>query len=146
MRPLPEAPTTPGSPTTWNPIIFFDGECGLCHRFVRFVIRHDRARVFHFAPLNGPTFEAFRPRLPDPQLDSLILLDEAGLHDRSTAVLRVLRRIGGAWGLLALPVAVTPPTLRDRLYDLLAKARYRAFGRADYCALPRPTERNRFLP
>jgi predicted DCC family thiol-disulfide oxidoreductase YuxK len=146
MTSIPLVTSHPVDLSTFQPIIFYDGSCGLCHRCVRFVLRHDRRGVFAFAPLQGVTFEALRAHLPEHNPDTIVLLDELGLHLRSTAVLRILRRLGPGWAALALLGTLIPRPLRDWIYNRIAHIRYRTFGRVDSCILPSPRDRRRFLP
>jgi predicted DCC family thiol-disulfide oxidoreductase YuxK len=131
-------------------MLFYDGHCGLCHRAVKFVVRHDRSgNAFRFAPLQG---ETFRERVPSPQRealpDSMVVLTEDGsLLTRSDALLHILRRLGGGWKLLAGVLQVIPKTLRDFVYDFVARVRYRLFGRRDdYCPVVSPELRAHFDP
>jgi len=126
------------------PIVFYDGECGLCHRFVQFILARDHAATFRFAPLQGPTAARLIPGLA-VELGSVVLKDETGIYQQSEASLRVLARLGGLWA-LATPLRVVPRGLRDAVYGFIAKRRYRWFGPANACALPPPAARPRFLP
>ena len=129
-----------------NPIIFFDGVCGMCNRFVDIALRVDRRRVFRFAPLQGETAKRMLPPLsPAPQDWSMVYVDERGIHDQSDASLEVYRRLGGLWWILSLARFV-PRAVRHRLYRVIARNRYRWFGRRETCRLPLPDERERFLP
>jgi len=135
-----------GSPPARRPVIFFDGVCGLCNRFVDRVLRADRKAVFDFAPIQGETAREFLGDLPKDALEwSLVYLDERGLHDRSDAALEVCRRLGGAWSLLALARFV-PRFLRTPVYRWVARNRYAWFGRKETCRVPTEAERGRFLP
>ncbi len=139
---LPPAPAAPDR----LPVIFFDGVCGMCNRFVDVVLRADRKGVFRFAPLQGETARRLLPPLPaDPREWSLLYLDERGLHDQSDASLGVYRRLGGAWRLLGLALFV-PRAVRTPVYRWIARNRYRWFGRRDACRVPTEAERSRFLP
>lgn len=130
--------------------LFYDGHCGLCHRAVKFVLRHDRnGNGFRFAPLQGSTFAARVPmerRVGLP--DSAVVLTGAGaLLVRSSASLHILRRLGGGWAVLASALAVIPQGLRDPVYDFVAHIRYRVFGRQDdFCPIVPPELRARFDP
>jgi predicted DCC family thiol-disulfide oxidoreductase YuxK len=124
-------------------ILFYDGRCALCHRAVRFVLRHDHSGIaFRFAPLQGRTFAA---RIPSGQLggvpDSMAVETQGGaLLVRSDACVHVLRRLGGGWKVAAALVAIVPRPLRDACYDFVARVRYRLFGRRnDLCSIV-PTE------
>jgi predicted DCC family thiol-disulfide oxidoreductase YuxK len=128
--------------------MFYDGQCGLCHRAVRFVLAEDRTgAAFRFAPLDG---EAFRAAAPESAAawrnPSVVVLTAQGrMLMRSAAVIQVGRRLGGIWRLLAGAVSFLPRPLRDRLYDLVARNRYRLFAkpRSDCPVLP-PELRDRF--
>jgi predicted DCC family thiol-disulfide oxidoreductase YuxK len=128
--------------------LFFDGTCGLCHRAVRLVLRADRRARVRFAPIEGPTFRRLvgdaEARLPD----SLVLrLPDGELLTRSAAVVALLRRLGGGWGLLATVMATVPTVIGDRLYDGVARARRRLFRRpAAACPTVRPDLLDRFDP
>lgn len=132
------------SSATGEPILFYDGDCGLCARIVRLVLRRDRRGVFRFAPLQGTTYAALRVAKPE-DLSTVVLLDEAGLHRRADAVVRVGRRLGGGWRLLALLAGALPRGVRDSAYAFVAARRLRWFGRGDACALASEAERERFL-
>ena len=130
--------------------IFYDGECGLCHRWVRFTLARDRGReLFRFAPLQGRTFAA---EVPDEEKralpDSLAVRTSDGrLLVRSAAVLHVLRRTGGVWGALSAPLRVVPRALADWGYDVVARARKRLFARPpELCPLVPPELARRFDP
>ena len=115
-------------------MIFYDGRCGLCHRAVRFILAEDRrGEAFRFAPLGGEVFQAAvtegrRAALPD----SLVVLTiEGELLSRSSAVLYVMRRLGGMWLVVALIGQLTPVAWRDVVYDAVARARYRLFRKPE---------------
>ncbi len=129
-----------------HPIIFFDGVCAMCNRFVDLILRADGREVFRFAPLQGETARALLPPLGgDPREWSMVYLDERGIHDQSDASLEVYRRLGGAWWLLGL-LRFVPRFIRNPAYRLVARNRYRWFGRRDSCRLPSAEEKARFLP
>jgi predicted DCC family thiol-disulfide oxidoreductase YuxK len=131
-------------------MLFYDGHCALCHLSVKFVLKHDRSgKLFRFAPLQGPTFEARVPVEKRQGLpDSVVLLTSQGaLLVRSDAFLHVLRRLGGGWGIMAGVLGVIPRSLRDATYDFIARIRYRVFGkREDWCPVIAPDLRARFDP
>jgi predicted DCC family thiol-disulfide oxidoreductase YuxK len=129
-----------------KPIILFDGVCNLCNGSVDFIIRRDRCGIFRFASLQSAAGRALLQQhgLPPDTLDSVVLVDEAGVHARSTAALRIARKLGAAWP-LAYAFIVVPRPLRDALYDFIAHRRYRWFGKRETCRLPSPAERDRFL-
>ncbi len=131
-------------------ILFYDGHCGLCHRAVKFVLRHDPSgSAFRFAPLQGATFQSRVPAGAQADLpDSVVVLTRDGaLLVRSNAFLHILRRLGGGWEILASLFAVIPRPLRDVIYNLVARIRYRVFGtREDLCPIVPADLRARFDP
>ena len=130
--------------------IFYDGHCGLCHRAVKFVLKHDHSgTAFRFAPLQGETIKSLlapeqRASLPD----SFVVFTRDGmLLTRSDASLHVMKRLGGGWKLLANISGLIPRALRDIVYDFVARVRYRVFGRQDdLCPVVPPNLRARFDP
>ena len=129
-----------------QPIIFFDGVCGMCNAFVNLILRVDRKRTFLFAPLQGSTAREMLPPLGDDAREwSMVYVDEAGIHDQSDASLEVYRRLGGLWRLLSL-LRYVPRALRNPVYRIIARNRYRWFGKKDSCRVPSQDEQVRFLP
>ncbi len=129
-----------------QPIVFFDGVCGLCNAIVDLLLRIDTRRVLLFAPLQGETARrALGPLAQNGGAWSVILLDAEGRFDHSEAALRIFRYVGWPWSLLAL-LKVVPRDLRDRAYDFIARHRYEWFGKRATCRVPTPEERERFLP
>lgn len=128
------------------PVILFDGECLLCHRAVRFVLRHDRAGRFRFAPLRSETGLKLLARhgLADPVPDSLVLIEDGAAHLESSGALRIARGLGGGWRLAGVLLAA-PRALRDPVYRWVARNRFRWFGRTESCLVPDPAWRDRFL-
>ena len=114
-----------------RPVIFYDGVCGLCNGFVRWVTARDRIKVFQFVPIQDPAArDAVGPLHPDPMTWSIFLKDEQGLHRRSDAVLRIVGRFGGVW-VLARTFYIIPRGLRDLAYDFVASRRYQWFGKEE---------------
>ena len=127
------------------PVLFYDGECGLCHRAVAWLLRHDRRSALRFSPLQGETYAALdRPRPDD--LSTMVLLDDRGLWTESDAVLASLRAIGGGWSRFAGLARVIPRFLRNVVYRYVARRRLGWFGPADACLLPGTGGEGRFLP
>jgi len=135
----------PGPPQT----LFYDGECGLCHRAVRFFLAEDpEGEALRYAPLSSPAFTervpaAIREALPD----SLVMVTDAqDLHVRSQAVLLSLDRLGGGWRIAAWTMRLFPAVLRDSVYDLVAAHRRRLFEvPVEACPLVPPNLRGRFI-
>src|ERR1044072_4171380 len=124
-------------------LVLYDGECGLCDRSVQFLLRHDRAGVLSFAPLQGDTAAArlAHHRLPR-DFDTVVFVRDAGTAAeaafvRSAAALQVLGALGGAWRLTAV-FWLVPRPLRDAVYRWVAHHRFGWFGRVDSCRLPSP--------
>lgn len=129
-----------------GPIVVFDGSCGLCNGWVNFVLRHDARGVFRFTPLQSPAGVALLEAhgLPATDASSIVLVTEQGALRQSTAVLHILRRLGGVWSLGYAAIAI-PAGLRDVVYDFVAAHRYQWFGTQDVCRVPTPDERKRFV-
>lgn len=133
------------------PVILFDGVCNLCQGFVQFVIRHDPAGQFQFAALQSAAGQRLLAEqgvpapAPGTDPDSVRLLADGRLYSHSEAVLRIARRLGSGWALLAAPGWLLPAAARDALYRYVARNRYRWFGRQQECWLPTPALKARFL-
>ncbi len=129
-----------------HPIIFFDGVCGVCNAFVDIMLRIDKRQVFLFAPIQGETAQKLLPPLGDnPGEWSIVLLDEAGVLERSDACLAIARRLGGVWRVFGW-LRFLPRALRDGVYRVIARNRYRWFGKRETCRVPTVEERARFMP
>jgi len=133
-------------------VILYDGVCGLCNGFVAFVWGRDRQRRFRFAPLQGGAAQAILARhgRNATALDTVFVVVDyetpsERLLDRSAAGLYVLADLDGGWRLVAVLLGWLPRPLLDLGYRLLARNRYRFFGRLDACALPGPEHRERFI-
>jgi predicted DCC family thiol-disulfide oxidoreductase YuxK len=128
-------------------IIVFDGVCGLCNRWVDFLLRHDRRRRYRFASMQSAAGRELMLRhgldADDPA--SFLLVDQDGPWTDTRAIRRVLAGLGGHWGALAVLVGAVPRSVADRLYRLVARHRYRVFGRRTECRLPTPDEAARFI-
>lgn len=125
-----------------GPILFFDGVCSLCNRSVDWVIRRDRQRVFRFASLRGETAKRLVPDAAK-DLNSFVIWQNGVAWKRSDAVIRVLIGLRAPGAKI---LGLVPRPLRDFVYALVAKNRYRWFGKHESCRLPTADERSRFLP
>jgi predicted DCC family thiol-disulfide oxidoreductase YuxK len=130
-------------------ILVYDGVCALCNSAVRFVLAHDRRGRIGFAALQSDYADALRARHPELEgVDSIVLVRTADgverVAVRSDAALEVCEELGGAWRLLRM-MRLVPRSLRDTLYDFIARRRYQWFGRYDSCPIPEPDVRSRFL-
>ena len=126
--------------------VFFDGECLLCNGFVDFIMRLDKACYLRIAPLQGSTAQKLLPSLPENTEDWSIYYIEAGeIYDQSDAVLRVLYHLGGIGSWLSF-ARLIPRSIRNFVYRIIARNRYRWFGRRATCRMPNEQEKARFLP
>ena len=132
-------------------LLLYDGVCGLCDRFVRFVLARDRRGCFRFAALQGPVgrdLVAGLGRDPDRLEAVHVVVDYRSgtgrVLSRSAAALFVLGQLGWPWRLAAV-LRPVPVRLRDWCYDRVAAHRYRLFGRHASCPAPDPRYRDRFL-
>jgi predicted DCC family thiol-disulfide oxidoreductase YuxK len=135
-----------------NPIILYDGVCGLCNRFVRFVLKRDHKGQFRFAALQSKFARTVLERhgLNPDGLDTVYLVLDCGLPtehllSRNDAAAAVLGELGGFWRFWAALLDLLPRRFRDWRYTLVARNRYRFFGRHDSCPLPDPKHRHKFL-
>lgn len=129
-----------------RPVILFDGVCNLCSWSVRFIVARDRRALFRFAALQSPAgARLLSERGVDPRaVDSVMLIEGGRWYTSSDAAVRIARRLGGPWRLAGALLAVPRP-LRDWAYGVVARNRYRWFGKADVCLVPSPALRDRFL-
>lgn len=129
-----------------NNILLFDGVCNLCNGVVQFVIRHDEVGKFRFAALQADAGQALLRRfgLSTTRFDSFVYVKDGQFYTESTAALWVARDMGGAWSLL-WGLMVFPRFIRDAVYRLVARNRYRVFGKQDACMIPTPELKARFL-
>ena len=130
--------------------MLYDGVCGLCNRTVRFMLARDRAGLMGFAPLAGDTAAGALGQDP-PEADTIVYLRHYGTArekrcKRSTAVLLMLRDLGGAWRIISWMLWAVPRPLRNAVYNFIARRRYRWYGKLDACPVPPPEYRAQFLP
>jgi predicted DCC family thiol-disulfide oxidoreductase YuxK len=135
-----------------NPILLYDGVCGLCNRLVQFTLRHDRRDLFRFACLQSPfaTQILSRHGCDAADLDTFYVVahhqqPEEQLFARSEAVGYTLCELGGCWRGCGFFWKLLPRVARDALYNLIARIRYEIFGKLDTCPLPAPQHRRKFL-
>ena len=129
-----------------TPIVLFDGVCNFCESSVRFIIDRDPDGIFRFTSLQSETGRRLAIEAGgDPDaINSMILLEDGQLYTRSTAALRIARRLRLPWRLARIFLAM-PEDLRDPFYALIAANRYRWFGKKEECMIPSPEIRERFL-
>ena len=129
-----------------HPILLFDGVCNLCNGFVQFVIKRDKKAVFRFAALQSDLGKELSATagLPAHSMDTVVLYENNRFYTHSDVGLRVARRLNGLWP-LAYALVIIPKFIRDGIYNLVAKNRYRWFGKRESCMVPTPELRSRFL-
>jgi len=135
-----------------NLIVFYDGVCGLCNRLVQFLLKRDNQDKLRFASLQSDFASKVLTRhgLDPSDLDTLHIVENYDqsnerVLNRSTAILRAARELGGLWSIAALLGSVVPRPLRDVFYNLVATNRYKVFGKYETCMLPEPRHRAKFL-
>jgi predicted DCC family thiol-disulfide oxidoreductase YuxK len=128
-------------------IVLYDGTCGLCSKSVQWILRHERDHELRFAPLQGTTAAELRrlhPEIP-VTLESVVLVEADRVFLRSKTFLYVARHLRAPWS-IGYRVRWLPAFLLDLGYRVIARVRYRIWGRVDVCDLPSPENRGRFLP
>lgn len=130
-----------------RPVIIFDGKCVLCSSFAQFILRKDRSARFRLLAAQSDLGNAlYRHFGLDPMsYETYVLLQEGKAYFRSEASIRILDGLGGAWSLFATLARLVPASLRDALYDVIARNRLRWFGTREQCYLPGPSQADRFL-
>ena len=131
------------------PVLLYDGVCGFCNKTVQMILDRDRRGTLRFAALQSDYGRAVVARHRELEgVDSVVYVErDAGgerIYVRSGAALKVAAYLGGVWKVF-LAAKVIPRGLRDYLYDLFARNRYRVFGKYDQCMLPPAEARARFL-
>ena len=128
-------------------LIVFDGICNLCNASVQLVIKNDKKNIFLFAPLQGQTAKDIisNYNIDTSKVDSILLyIPEKGLFLKSTAALKIAYSLGFAWNLLSFFIII-PVFIRDWIYDLIAKNRYKWFGKKETCMVPTEELKSKFL-
>ena len=129
-----------------NEVILFDGVCNLCNFFVQFVIERDKNNIFKFASLQSDYSKKLLNRFgtDNSKIDSVILYSGDRIFTESTAALKILKQLGGGWQLMYVFI-ILPKFMRDAVYRLIARNRYKWFGKKDSCMLPTPELKNKFI-
>ncbi|MBV9963124.1 MAG: thiol-disulfide oxidoreductase DCC family protein [Parafilimonas sp.] len=129
-----------------HPVILFDGVCNLCNSGVQFVIRHDPEHIFRFASLQSTYGQQILSKydLPLNNYNSFILLTNHKIYTRSSAALMVAKQLQGFIKLLYIFIAA-PKFIRDGIYNIIAKNRYKWFGKKNECWIPTPELKSLFF-
>ncbi len=138
-------PAVPDFPDD-NPIIIFDGVCVMCSAWARFVLKHDRQERFRLLPAQSDLGAAlYRHYGLDPvNYETNVLIENGQAYFKSTGSLRMFRMLGLPWSLVGI-FGLFPERFRDRAYELVARNRYRWFGRRETCYVATENEKARFL-
>lgn len=133
------APSTHG-------VVLFDGTCAFCERSVRFIATRDPHAYFRFGASQTPAAHALLADFGETRAStkSIVLIEDGRLYRKSTAVLRIARRLSPPWSFAAIFLAV-PPVLRDAAYDVVAAVRHRIAGTSNACEIPPPEIRERLI-
>jgi len=135
------------TPETLNhPVILFDGVCNFCNAGVNFILKQDRQKVFRFAALQSEAGQRLLQKfgLPTEAFESFLLIENGKLYQKSSAGLRVYNKLPWYWKWTQL-AWIAPRFLRNAIYDLIAKNRYKWFGQKEACIIPGPEIKDRFL-
>ena len=129
-----------------QPVILFDGVCNFCNGAVKFVIKRDKTAQIQFAPLQSEKGRLYARQFGfnEEELKTFIFIEDSKFYTKSTAALKVCRYLGALWP-LCYGFIIIPKFLRDAVYDLVAKNRYKWFGRRDACMMPTPEVKARFI-
>ena len=127
-------------------LILFDGVCNLCNSSVQFILLRDKKDRFRFASLQSDYGQSILKQynLPTDKFNSLALVENSKIYQKSTGALRIARKLKGLWPML-YGFIIVPPFIRNLVYDIIAKNRYRWFGKKEECMLPRPEWKQKFL-
>ena len=127
-------------------LILFDGVCNLCNSSVQFVIARDKTNHFVFAPLQSQYAKTLlvKHKLSPITINSIVLVEAGKAYIKSTGALKIAKHLSGFWPIMYLFIIV-PPFVRNAVYDIVAKNRYKWFGKMDKCMLPTPEIKDKFI-
>jgi len=123
-------------------VVIFDGKCILCNSALSLLIKIDRHKVLRYTSLQGEYMK--RLNLPS-DMDSIIFYEEGQVYAKSTAILKILSSLGGVWVVVNVSYVI-PVGARDYLYDMIAKYRYKIWGKMESCRMFKEEERALFIP
>jgi predicted DCC family thiol-disulfide oxidoreductase YuxK len=127
-------------------IVLFDGVCNFCDSSVNFVIPRDKKKYFRFSPIQSTTGQKLigQYHLENIRLQSLILIENNKAYTYSTAILRMTRKMSGLWP-MAYALIIIPALIRDSIYKIIARNRYKWFGKKSECVIPADDVRERYI-
>lgn len=129
-----------------KPILLFDGVCNFCNSSVNFIVDRNSKKDILFSSLQSETGQKLLEKfnLPKENFNSLVLVEGYKYYTQSTAALKVAEHLDGYWKMLGI-LKIVPKFIRDLVYDIIAKNRYKIFGKSDQCRIPTKDMRERFL-
>lgn len=127
-------------------VIIFDGICNFCNFWVNFILDRDKKNTFLFSAVQSDSAKTLLKKYnrDSEDIDTFILITDKGCFERSTAGLLVLKELSGLWKFL-FALIIIPKIIRDPVYNVIAKNRYKFFGKSEACRIPTPDERDKFL-
>lgn len=127
-------------------LVLFDGVCNFCNASINFIIRHDKNDHFRFLPLQSPTGKQLLQQfqMDHQPMNSIVLMEHTKLYRKSTAILRIAKKLNGLYPLL-YALIIIPAFIRDPVYDLIARNRYKWFGKKERCMVPTPEVKQKFI-
>lgn len=133
---------------TGKKIILFDGVCNLCNSSVQFVIKRDKKDIFRFAPLQSDIGKKMVDErgIDTSTIDSIILVEpNIAYYTKSSAAIEIANDLGGIWQALNVFTYILPVSVRDWVYDFIARNRYKWFGKKEHCMIPTPEMKAKFI-
>lgn len=131
--------------TANHPLVLFDGVCNLCNSSVNFIIRKDKKALFRFVPSQSEKGKHLIDKhFRNFDLQTVVLIHNDTTYTKSDAFLKIMNKLGGFWKIFSI-LWIIPRPVRDFFYDLIARNRYRIFGKKDRCMIPSPEIKKRFI-
>ena len=127
-------------------LVLFDGVCNLCNGSVKFLIKRDKKKKFRYASLQSNIGQKvlWEIDLDPKKTDSIVFLAEGATFTKSTAALRIAKSLGGIWSILEVLLLIPAP-IRNLVYDVIAKNRYKCYGKKEECMVPKPEWQELFV-
>ena len=131
-----------------KPVILFDGVCNFCNGWVNFIINQDPQKIFLFCPLQSETGKNLLAKCKNydekKNSETVILVEKGTCYFKSDVAIMIGKNLSGIWFLISLLLRITPRFIRDFVYDIIAKNRYKWFGKKESCMIPTPDVMERF--
>ncbi len=129
-----------------NSIILFDGVCNLCNNSVHFIIKRDKKKRFLFTSLQSDAARdiLLQFQLKNSEMDSILFIENGKIYQKSDAILKIVKHLNGMWK-ISYGFIIIPKFIRDYVYIIIAKNRYRWFGKREVCMIPTKELQMRFL-